>query len=171
MYKHIDSGNIVFSLFLDFRKAFDSVNHEILLSKLNTCGVRGIALDWFRSYLTNREQYVSINNVDSNPRVTQCGVLGPLLFLVFINDITKCSNQFKYIHYADYSTLSTCVPGGNVTDSTELLNSELKCLDRWFKSNKISINADKTKYVLFSYSKNVNFPDVSVGNKTSGHTS
>ena len=68
LYKHIDSGNIVFSLFLDFRMAFDCVNHAILLSKLNTCGVRGVSLDWFRSYLTNREQYVSVNNVDSNPR-------------------------------------------------------------------------------------------------------
>ena len=74
LYKHMDCGNIVFSLFLDFRKVFDCVNHEILLSKLNTCGVQGITLDWFRSYLTNREQYVSINNVDSNPRVIQCGV-------------------------------------------------------------------------------------------------
>ena len=112
LYKHIDSGNVVFSLFVDFRKAFDCVNHEILLSKLNTCGVRGIAIDWFLSYLTNREQYVSINNVDSNPRVIQCGVpqgsiLGHVLFLIFINDITKCSNQFKYILYADDSTLST----------------------------------------------------------------
>ena len=85
LYKHIDSGNIVFSSFLDFRKAFDCVNHEILLSKLNTCGVRGEALDWFRSYLTNREQYISINNVDSNLRVIQCGVpqgsiLGSLYF-------------------------------------------------------------------------------------------
>ena len=110
LYKHIESNNIVFSLFLDFRKGFDCVNHEIVLSKLNTCGVRGIALDWFRLYLTNREQYVSINNVDSNPRVIQHGVrqksfLGPLLFLIFINDITKCSNQFKYILYADDSTL------------------------------------------------------------------
>ena len=124
LYKHIDSGNIVFSLFLDFRKAFDYVNHGILLSKLNTCVVRGGALDWFRSYLTNREQYVSINNVDSNPRVIQCGVpqgyiLGLLLFLIFINDITKCSNQFKYILYAYDSTLSTCVHGDNVMDSAE----------------------------------------------------
>ena len=150
LYRHIDSGNVVFSLFLDFRKAFDCVNHEILLSKLITCGVRGMALDWFRSYLTNREQYISINNVDSNPRVIQCGVpqgsiLGPLLFLIFINAITKCSNQFIYILYADDSTFSTCVPGDNVMDSAKLINSELKCLDRWLKSNKISINADETK--------------------------
>ena len=164
MYKHIDSGN-VFSLFLEFRKAFDCANDEILLSKLNACGVRGVALDWFRSYLTNRVQYVSVNKVDSNSRVIQCGVLqgsilSPLLFLIFINDITKCSNQFKHIVYADDSTLSTCVPDDKVTDSAELINSELKCRDRWLKSNKISINADKTKYMLFSYNKNVNFPDI-----------
>ena len=123
------------------------------------------------SYLTNREQYVSINNVDSNRRVIQCGVvqgyiLGPLLFLIFINDITNCSNQFKYILYADDSTLSTCVPAHDDMDSAELINSELKCLYRWLKSNKISISADKTKYMLFSYNKNVNFPDINIGNNT-----
>ena len=148
----------MFSLFLDFRKAFDCVNHEILLSRLNTCGVLGITLDWFRSYLTNWEQYICIINVDSNPRVIQRGVpqgsiLGPLIFLIFINDTTKCSNQFKYILYADDSTLSTCVPGDNVMDSSEQINSEIKCLTRWLKSNKISINADETKYMLFSYGK------------------
>ena len=112
LYKHIDSGNVVFSLFLDFRKAFDCVNHEILLSKLNTCGVRRIALDWFRSYLTNKEQCVSINNVDSNPIVIQCGV-----------------------------------PQGSI------------------------LGTDKTKYMLVSYNKNVNFPDLSEGNNTINETS
>ena len=68
---YVDSGNVVFSLFL-VRKVIDCVHHEIMLSKLNTCGVRGVAnLDGFRSYLTNREQYVSIKNLDSNPRVIQ----------------------------------------------------------------------------------------------------
>ena len=94
-----------------------------------------------------------------------------LLFLIFINGIAKCSNQFKYILYSDDSTLSTCVPGDNVTDAAELINSELKCLDRWLKSNKISSNADKTKYMLFSKNKNLNFPDISVGNNKINETS
>ena len=71
----------------------------------------------------------------------------------------------------DDSTLSTCVPGDNVMDSVELTNSELKCHDRWLKSNKISINADKTKYMLFSYNKTVNLTDISVGNNTINETS
>ena len=71
----------------------------------------------------------------------------------------------------DDSALSTYVPGDNVMDSAELINSELKCLDRWLKSNKISINADKTKYMLFSYNKNEKFPDISVGNNTNNETS
>ena len=101
----------------------------------------------------------------------QGSILGPLLFLIFINDITKYSNQFKYILYADDSTLSTCVPGDNVMDSAELINSELKCLDIWLKSNKISINGDKTKYMLFYYTKSVNYPCISVGNNAINETS
>ena len=82
--RHIDTGN-AFSLFSDFHKAFDCVSHEIQLSKLSTYGIRGSSLDWFRSYIKNREQYVCINNVNSNPKTIQCGVpqrsiLGPLIF-------------------------------------------------------------------------------------------
>ena len=77
--EHIDSGNVVFSLCRNFCKAFDFVNHEIMLSKLNSCGVRGITLEWFSSYITNREQYACINNVDSNHKIIQFGVLQLLL--------------------------------------------------------------------------------------------
>ena len=98
--------------------------------------------------------------------------MGPLLFLISINDIKKCSNQSKYILYADDNTLSTYVSADNVLDSAELINSELKRLDRWLKSNKISINADKTNYTCCSLIiKNVNFPDISVGNNTTNETS
>ena len=95
----------------------------------------------------------------------------PSSIFIIINDITKFSNQFKYNLYADDCTLSTCVPGDNIMDLAELINSELKCLDRWLKSNKICINADKTKYMLFSYNKNVNFPDISVSNNKINETS
>ena len=156
--------------YLDFRQAFDCVSHEILLSKLNTYGIRGITLDWFSSYLTNREQYICINNVDSNPRVIQCGVphgsiFIPLLFLIFINHLSRCSSQFKYIDCADDSTLSICIPGNNVMDSAQLINSELKWLNIWLKSNKISINADKTENMLFSCNRNVNLLIIKIGNK------
>ena len=133
-------------------------------------------MDWFRSYLTNRAQYICIKNVNLNPNVIQCGVpqgsiLALLLFLIIINDITKCTNQFKYILYADESTPSTCIPGDNVMDSAELINSELKCLNKWLKSNKISINADKTKHMLFSYNKNENLPIIKIGNNKINETS
>ena len=90
-------------------------------------------------------------------------ILGPLIFWIFINDIARCTNQFKYIFNADDSTLSTCVPGDNVIDSAELINNQLNCLNVWLKSKKISINADKTKYMLFSYNKNVNFIIIEIG--------
>ena len=135
----------VFSLLLDVCKTF------VLLSNLINYGKRGITLDWFRSYISNREQYVCINNVNSNRKIIQCGVpqgsvSGTLLFLIFINYVTKCSNQF--ILYSDDSTLVTCIPGDIVTDSSELINNELKCLKKWLKSNKININGNKSQTVI-----------------------
>ena len=137
------------------------------LSKLNTYGIRGITLDGFSSCLTIWEQYVYVHTMLANLKDIQCGVpqgsiLGPLLVLIFIkfNDITQCPNQFKYI-----STLSTCVPGDNIMQSAGLINNELKCLNWWLKLNKISINARKTKYMLFSYNKNVNLSIITIDNK------
>ena len=103
----IDKKEITCGLFLDFSKAFDTVNFEILLSKLDKYGVRGIQHDWFKSYLTNRKQYVRIGKSDSDMLTMTCGVfqgstlgLGPLLFLIYINDMPNCSNKLQFRIFA-----------------------------------------------------------------------
>ena len=171
LYDSLDKGNNVISLFLDFKKAFDCVNHHILLSKLEFYGIRGVAADWFKSYLENRKQSTIVGDRESNllqikNGVPQGSILGPLLFLIFINDLPNSSKIFKFILFADDSTLSLEFRTLNYP-TISLINSELENVNRWLKYNKIAINSDKTKFIIFSYRKNINFsPLIKIGGST-----
>ena len=168
-YKALDKGNIIFSMFLDFRKAFDCVDPQILISKLRYYGVRGIATKWFESFICGRKQFTFLNDQVSSIKPIFCGVpqgstLGPLLFLIFINDLPNSSNLFDFTLFADDCTLTSsfkAIPSTYSSVATNI-NSELITLNEWFNQNKISVNYSKTKYIIFTYGKKVNFPSIHI---------
>ena len=147
------------SVFLHLSKAFDTVNHNILLRKPEFYGIRGIALEWFKHYLTGRKQYVLYNNTQSSKQYITCGVpqgsvLGPLLFLIYINDIPNCLKYSKSIVFADDTTIFASCKNMNTLYNN--MNDDLSNLINWFKANMLSLNIAKTNYLLFPSSKLVN---------------
>ena len=148
----VDEKNVVFSLFIDFKKAFDTVDHTILLYKLNHYGVRGHANKFFKSYLSNRTQYTTVNGISSNSRRISCGVpqgsvLGPILFLIYINDLHRCVNQALTRLFADDTNMILHSKNPAILKRQAL--SQTKNLIKWCESNKLTINWDKTHFLLF----------------------
>ena len=151
----IDKGSLAIGVFVDFQKAFDTVNHEILLRKMSHYGVRGVTNNWFQSYLTNRKQFVTIDGFNSDLKcikhgVPQGSVLGPLLFLIYINDLHTCIRYSTTRHFADDTNLLYRIKKKSRNRNIgKNLNIDLKSLNHWLLANKISLNSTKTEIIFF----------------------
>ena len=146
MSNALDEGSKVVGIFLDFSKAFDTIDHDILILKSEHYGVRGPPLDWFKNYLNSRFQYVMYNGIKSYQSQVTCGVpqwsiLGPLLFLIYVNDLHKVVKNAFLLLFADDSNLF--YTGNDMVDITEKINDDLQHITEWLASNKLSLNIKK----------------------------
>ena len=170
---NIDKGLINGVLFLDLRKAFDTVDHKILIAKLKLYGITGNTLNWFISYLDKRYQTRKVNNVRSSKKLIECGVpqgsnLGPLLFLLYVNDLPNCIDQAEPSMFADDTNISTSA--GSVEKLETQLNIELDKIYRWLVANRLTLNVSKTEYMIIGSRHNLRKidkdPVIKIGSET-----
>ena len=157
-------------MYLDLSKAFDTIDHNILLHKLNYYGIENNNLSLFKSYLQNRQQYVELQNqyssqyIPINIGIPQGSILGPLLFIIYINDFHLSTNFLDFILYAD----DTCLINSFRQNKSSIINEELQKVYQWLSANKLSINTIKTKFMIFhNYQKNISnsIPIIKVNNQ------
>ena len=166
----MDRGFFNIAVFLDLQKAFDTIDHDILLKKLDLYGLDKPALNLLKSYLTNRIQMCSINGTISCPKIVTCGIpqgsiLGPLLFLIYINDLPRSLEYSFPRMFADDTTLT--VSGESIHDVEVAINHDLANVKQWLSANKLSLNLIKTEYLLIGSRHNISKlsvgPNVFVG--------
>ena len=155
----IDQNQHTIAVFLDMSKLFDTIKHSVLFEKLHNCGIRGVALNWFKSYLTDRKLIVRFDNTDSDVYNVEYGtaqgsVLGPILYNFFTNNLTL---QLKFSHcicFADDTTIF--IRGANLNFMKKKLRDDLARVSTYFKKHRLTLNLDKMCLMLFS--KNINDP-------------
>ena len=150
-YINMDRKLFNLVVFLDLKKAFDTVDHGVLLRKLELYGIKGNALKLVKSYLSNRSQVCRVSGSTSSKCTISCGVpqgsiLGPLLFLIYVNDLPQCLDKTTARLFADDTNLTAS--GETITDVEIIMNSELANIKEWLMTNKLSLNVAKTEFML-----------------------
>ena len=148
----LDNNRVGCGIFIDLQKAFHTVNHDILLKKLEHYGIRGTALSWFKSYLNDRKQFVSVNGISSLTSGITCGVpqgsvLGPLLFLIYINDLPNSSKILTFFLFADDTNIY--FESEDLTRLTKKFNKELNKVKSWLDGNKLLLILTKQTLSFF----------------------
>jgi len=164
-HEAIDNHEFMVGLYLDLSRAFDTISHDILLDKLHAYGIRGIAYDWLTHYLSNRKQFVSYNGIKSNIGhitigVPQGSILGPLLFLSYVNDLHNITNKVSCIQFADDTTIYATGP--SLTDIVSIIQSEIILISQWLKNNRLSLNVAKTNYMIMTNKKAYDMSNIQI---------
>ena len=154
--ENIQTHELTAEVFIDPRKVFDTVDHDILLTKLDHYGIRELSNDWFRSYLKERQQFVSIGNQASSIKeivsgVLQRSVLGPLLFVIYITDLNSCLKYSKTYQFADDGSLT--LSDRSQETLAKRINHDLRKLSVWLRANKLSLNIKKSRSCCVSKTK------------------
>ena len=163
----LDERKHTIGVFIDLKKAFDTIDHKILLKKLSHYGLRGKSNDWIKSYLESRKQYVKLQNCESDCINVVCGVpqgsiLGPKLFILYINDMCNVSKLLKFILFADDTNIFCS--GKDLQNLSYLITQELYKLTDWFAANKLSLNVGKTNFMVFSNAKEIDNLEIKINN-------
>ena len=158
-YLNLENSEYTAVTFIDLKKAFDTVNHDILIQKLEHYGVQNKEIRWFRSYLTNRKQCCKVNGQLSDLESITTGVpqgscLGPLLFIIYVNDLHFSLRHSDVNMYADDTSLS--FSSKSIQLINECVNEDLGYLESWLNANKLSLNVTKTQSLVIGGSKRLN---------------